>query len=297
MQGYWVWLDGRVMAPEAACVSVLDHGFLYGDSVYETLRSHGGRLFAVADHLERLHDSAAAIGLSLPWDDAALERALEETAGARPAGREACLRLVVSRGVGPITLDIEPCVAPRLVVFGWSIDSGPHPSFAAGIRAAITAVRRNPPSALDPRIKSGNFLNNILAFREAKQRGAQEGILLSTDGFVAEGTTSNVFWVRDGAVSTPDEHGILPGVTRKHLLHLFDRERIPYAVGRYRPAELTSAGEVFITSTLRAVMPVVELDGRPVGAGRCGALTARIADLYDKMVQATFESGAATSRR
>ncbi len=296
MSEYWVWMDGKVGPPEEARVSVLDHAFLYGDSVYETLRTHSGRCFAVADHLDRLEDSARGLALDLPWPRAELERALDETARARPAGREAGLRLVVSRGVGPIGLDTESCRTPRLVLFGWPIDPGRHPAFRTGIHAVVTGVRRNPPSALDPRIKSGNFLNNILAFREAKQRGAQEGILLGINGFVAEGTTSNVFWVSDGEVYTPEERGILPGVTRKYLLGILESERIRCHVGRFAPEEMASAEEVFITSSLRAVMPVVKLDGRAIGEGRSGPVTERLADCYDRMVAESLRSRAGLTR-
>ncbi len=276
LESYWVYSEGLVLRAADASVSAFDHGFLYGDSVYETLRTHSGCLFAVEDHLQRLHASAEAIGLGLPWGDAGLRAALAATIGARPRGAEAGVRLVVSRGTGPITLDVDACPAPSLLVYGWAIPAGRHPAAEQGVHVAITSVRRNPVGALDPRIKSGNFLNNILAFRDAKAAGAMEGVLLHLDGTVAECTTSNIFWVKSGKVYTPDEVGILHGVTRKRILDFLPKEGIPASAGSYPARDLERADEVFITSTLKGVLPVVRLGDLAVGGGAPGPITRRI---------------------
>ncbi|MFQ5654283.1 MAG: aminotransferase class IV [Planctomycetota bacterium] len=278
----WVWMDGSVEAAAEARVGVLDHGFLYGDSVYETLRTHGGRLFALEDHLTRLEASAAAIGLELPWERESLRQVLEEVRRAAPQGSEAGIRLVVTRGEGPLGLDPGLCPRPRLVVFGWPIPPGRHPHAAEGVDIVITSIRRNPPGALDPHIKSGNSLNNILAYREVRDRGAFEGVLLTLDGAVAECTTSNIFWVHGGEVRTPPDEGILLGVTRAVVLGILSREGIPLRIGSFPAEDLRGAGEAFITSSLKGILAVRSIDGEVLRGACPGERTRRIADLYEE---------------
>lgn len=286
MNRFWVWIDGAIHAPGDARIEVFDHGFLYGDSIYETFRGYDGRIFGVDEHLERLASSAAAIRLTLPWGPAELKQILAEVVAAAPNGKDAGLRLVVTRGAGPLGLDPALCRRPRLVIFGWPLDPGPHPRSSEGVDVVVTSVRRNPPAALDPHIKSGNFLNNILAFQEAHERGAFEGILLSMEDAVTEGTTSNVFWMRDGEVHTSTEVGILLGVTRLTVLAILGQLGIPCQEGRYPAEDLQNADEAFITSTLKGVLPVARIDERELPRGAPGPLTKRIFDAYEAMVRA-----------
>lgn len=283
----WVWIDGRITGAADARIGVLDHGFLYGDSIYETLRTHDGRLFRLVAHLERLEASAAGIGLALPWSRDDLEGILDEVTARAPAGRDVGLRLIVTRGEGPIGLDPALCPHPRLIVLAWPIVRGEHPLAAAGAEVIVTRIRRNPPSALDPHIKSGNFLNNILAYREVVAAGAFEGILLTVEGAVAEGTTSNIFWVKGGEVRTAEDRGILLGVTRSTVLEILAAEGIPRRLGAFPPEDLLGADEVFLTSTLKGILPVGRVDGArfPVP----GPVTARIAAAYRARIAAGGE--------
>ncbi|MEM7167216.1 MAG: aminotransferase class IV [Planctomycetota bacterium] len=278
----WIWCDGAIRPRDEAKVDVFDRGLLYGDSIYETLRTYNGRFFELDAHLERLEGSAAAIGLQLPWGRSGISAVLDELVAARPAGHEAGVRLTITRGSGPLGLDPSHCTEPRLIGYGWPIEPGRHPLAASGIDIVVTAVRRNPPNALDPSIKSGNFLNNILAYQEARQRGAFEGVLLTVDGAVAECTTSNLFWVHDGELHTAPDEGILLGVTRAKILELAAAAEIPHALGSYPPQDLLGASEAFLTSTLKGVLPVRRVDERPLSA--CpGPITQRLQSLYDEV--------------
>ncbi len=277
----WIWIDGEIRPAAEAQVGVLDHGFLYGDSIYETLRTYHGRIFAEEEHYERLEKSAHAIGLHLPADRGQLRRILQEVAAARPAASEAGLRLIVTRGVGPLGLDFSAC-QPAVIVIGWPLPQGEHPDAEAGVSLVITSVRRNPPSALDPQIKSGNFLNNILAHREARKRGAFEGVLLTLQGAIAECTTANIFWFRDGIVHTPSDEGILLGVTRARVLKLLERAAMEFQIGSFPADDLRAAEEIFITSTLKGVLPVVSLDGKKLGDGSPGPRTRKMMELYQR---------------
>ena len=278
----WVWHQQEVRPAAEVQVSVLDHSFLYGDSVYETLRTFDGRILAAPEHLDRLERSASRLSLSLPCTRSEILDALRSAATARPSGHEAGLRLMVSRGVGPLGLDIDRCHHPQLFVFGWRIAPGPHPRSESGMRAVVASVRRNSEESLDPGIKSGNFLNNILAFREARAAEADEAILLGLDGTVRECTTSNVFWVRDGRVRTPSDRGILQGITRDFVREGCRRAGIEFESGDYPVEDLRTADEIFISSTLKGVLPVAVLDGDRLGTG---AVTPRVRAAYEDVLQ------------
>lgn len=274
----WVWIDGAVVPAGDARIGVLDHGFLYGDSIYETLRTHDRRLFRLDEHLDRLEGSAEGIGLALPWSRDDLRAILEETIAHGPADHDVGLRLMVTRGEGPLGIDPTRCPEPRLLIFGWAVLRGEHPLASTGVRVVITGVRRNPPSALDPRIKSGNFLNNILAYREVKAADAYEGVLLTVEGWIAEGTTSNIFWVHDGEVRTSEDRGILLGVTRLTVLEILEAEGIPHRRDAFPPEDLLEADEAFLTSTLKGILPIGQVDGATLPVP--GPITARIAEAY-----------------
>jgi branched-chain amino acid aminotransferase len=286
-----VHVAGRICSPENAHISVFDRGFLYGDSVYETIATAGGRLFALDEHLDRLERSAARLSLALP-ERAKIEAAIAETLVAA-GNAETRVRVMVTRGVGPLDLDPAAGEEPALVVIAQPL-GGPRPEmYDAGVAVAIVSVVRNLPEAIDPAVKSGNYLNNVLALQEARRRhpGAHEAILCSASGSVAEGASSNVFVVTGGTLLTPAlQVGILEGVTRGKVLALARAEGITCReVDFLAPDEVRAADEVFITSAARGVLPVTTVDGRPVAAGIPGPVTRRLMESYVRLTRAPQE--------
>jgi len=280
-----VHVDGAVCSPEEAKVSVLDRGFLYGDSVYETIGTAYGRLFAAKDHLVRLERSAERIGLRAP-PRAEIEKAMTETIAA--AGNpETRVRVILTRGVGKLDLDPASCDDCRLVVIAFPLGAPTPEMFQKGVAVAIVSITRNSPQAIDPAVKSGNYLNNVLALGEARRKlGAYEAILCAGDGSIAEGSTSNVFAVVGDQVWTPQpDVGILDGITRAKVLELARGAGINLIERRILPDELRGADEAFITSATRGVLPVTTIDGKPVGAGVPGPITRRLMALYDQLAR------------
>jgi branched-chain amino acid aminotransferase len=278
-----VYIDGAVCSPEEAKVSVLDRGFLYGDSVYETIGTLYGRLFAARDHLDRLERSARRIGLRVPAR-AEVEQAIAQTVAA--AGNpETRVRVILTRGVGKLDLDPASCDDSRLVVIAFPLGAPTREMFDRGVAVAIVSVTRNSPRAIDPAVKSGNYLNNVLALGEARRgSGAYEAILCADDGSVAEGASSNVFAVVGGAVWTPGpDVGILDGITRAKVIELARGAGTTVVERRIQPDELRGADEAFLTSATRGVLPITTIDGRPVGAGVPGPVTKRLMALYDEL--------------
>lgn len=277
-----VSVNSSIVRPEDAFVSVFDRGFLFGDSVYETFRTYDGMPWLEDEHLARLGNSADRMGLPLPGG---LDRVRNDVARALKESGEAtaAVRIVVTRGgkVGLIDLDPGTAGTPDVYVLVRPYVPVAEAAYQAGIELALVGVRRNARDALDPAIKSGNYLNNMLALREAKSRGAYECVMLNKDGFLAEGSTSNVFLVKDGVLATPAlDSGILAGVTRAYLLGLARAEGIPVREALLRESDLRAADEVFISGSLKEVLPVARVDGAPVGDGRPGPLTVRLLRAY-----------------
>lgn len=284
-----VHIDGAVHSPEEAKVSVLDRGFLYGDSVYETIGTMYGRLFALRDHLDRLERSARRIGLRVP-PRAEIEAAVAATVAA--AGNpETRVRVMLTRGVGKLDLDPASCDDCRLVVIAFPLGPPTPAMFDKGVAVAIVSVTRNSPRAIDPAVKSGNYLNNVLALGEARRTsGAYEAILCADDGAVAEGASSNVFAVVRGALWTPgSDVGILDGITRARAMELARGAGITVVERRILPDELRGADEAFLTSATRGILPVTTIDGGPVGAGVPGPITKRLMALYDELARRGVE--------
>jgi len=285
-----VHVDGRICLPGEASISVFDRGFLYGDSVYETIGTVGGRLFALAEHLDRLARSAERISLRLP-PRAQIEEAVTATLAAA-GNAESRVRVMVTRGGSPERLDLDPASAgePRLVVIVQPLGAPGAEAYDDGVAVEIASVVRNLPQATDPAVKSGNYLNNVLALQEARRRRPEvnEAILCNAGGSVAEGSTSNVFIVSGGEVRTPAlAVGILEGVTRGKVLDICREHGIPCReLAFLAPDELRAADEVFLTSATRGVLPVRQVDGRPIGDGRPGPVTRRILALYDRLTRA-----------
>lgn len=282
-------LDGTLVPPSAARVSVFDRGFLYGDSVYEVIRTYGGRPFELGAHLARLRHSADRIGLEPRWGAprtaAEIERTLEASRGGdRPdpdaapwnAG-ERYVRVVMTRGAGEIGLDPALAVDPVALVIAQPLAGPPARAYADGVMAAVVGLRRASPQAIDPSAKTGSHLPNVLALREARAAGAYEALVLDERGFVTEGSSSNVFAVAGGRLATPPlAAGILEGVTRGLVLRLARATGVPADERPLRPEDLEGAEEVFITSTIREIVPVVRLGARAVGSGRPGPVTTRL---------------------
>ncbi len=286
-------LDGTLVRPSDARVSVFDRGFLYGDSVYEVIRTYGGRPFELEAHLARLRHSADRIGLAPKWDAARaaaeIARTLEASRGGDAPDPDAApwnvgeryVRLVMTRGAGEIGLDPALAVDPVALVVVQPIHGPPRRAYLDGIAAAFVGVRRASPAAIDPTAKMGAHLPNVLAVREAREQGAHEALLLDERGAVTEGSSSNVFAVRGGRVTTPPlAAGILEGVTRGIVLALARAAGLSASEARLRPGDLEGADELFITSTVREIVPVARLGDRPVGAGRPGPVTRRLHDAF-----------------
>ena len=274
--GFYASVNGEITPAEQARVSVLDNGFTFGDAVYETLRTYGGRPFHLDRHLERLRRSAQRLAITIPAGDVALTRDLDALL-ARAANPESYIRIIVSRGVGDISYHFERVAGPTIVMVVKPLAPFPSHYYKDGIAVILSSVRRNHPRALDPAIKSCNLINNILAVQEAQAKGAFEPIMLNEIGEIAETASANVFLVKDGTLLTPPlDAGILPGVTRHVVLELARGLALPLREEPVAVKDLLAADEVFITSTLKEVLPVATIDGRPVGSGRPGPVTLRL---------------------
>jgi branched-chain amino acid aminotransferase len=278
--GSFASVNGVITPASEARVSVLDNGFTFGDAVYETLRTYGGRPFALARHFRRLRASAERLGFGLPDNDAELTRTLDALLD-QARNPESFVRLIVTRGVGDISYHFERVKGPTVVMAVKPFEGFPLSHYTEGIALALVSVRRNHRSALDPAIKSNNLLNNVLAVREAQARGAVEAILLNQEGDVAEGASTNVFVVKDGVTVTPPlGAGILEGITREVVLELAREAGVPTREAAVSPDALRRADEVFITSSTREVMPASSLDGQRVGSGRPGPVTLRLLEAF-----------------
>ncbi len=280
-----VYIDGRVVPPEEATVSIFDRGFLYGDSIYEVTRTVRGRPLELGPHLDRLERSAEAIALPLP-PRADVVRAIDETLAAA-GNAESYVRVMVTRGEGPINLDPASAERPRLVVLVKPMELPPAKAYSEGVAVCIVGVQRNLRRAVDPRVKSGNYLNNVLALAEAKKTGAYEALMCDFQGRLAEGSTSNFFFVRAGELFTPPlDVGILEGITRQRVMGLARKAGLTVHEAELWPHDVASFSEAFLTSSVRGIVPVVTLDGAPVGIGAPGPVTRRVMAAYAAYLEA-----------
>jgi branched-chain amino acid aminotransferase len=298
-------MDGALVAPRDAVVSVFDRGFLYGDSVYEVIRTYRARPFHVETHLARLARSAARLALPLPWTPERtreeLLRTLSASLGGDPPDPDAApwnagqrsLRVVMTRGAGEIGLDPALAVDPRALVIATPLRGPPLDAYRMGVACRVVQhIRHDAPEAVDTTAKTGAHLSNVLAVAEARAAGADEALLLDRDGYVTEGASSNVFVVRRGGVETPPlAAGILEGVTRGIVLALARQAGFEVREGPLRPADLAACDELFLTSTAREVLPVTVLDGRAVGGGAVGPVTAALHRLFREAADAATASG------
>ncbi len=272
-EGRVIYLDGEWVPAAQAVVSVFDHGYLYGDGVFEGIRAYNGRVWKLTEHVLRLYDSARAISMDIPIAPAEMEQVVIESVR-RNGLWDAYIRLVVSRGVGDLGLDPRKCPAPTIVCIADAIKLFPPELYDNGLTIITASTRRNLPEALNPRIKGLNYLNNILAKLEANEAGVMEALMLTQEGYVSEGTGDNVFIVKDGVVKTPAPyHGILHGITRDLIMQIAAEQGHGVYEGTLTRYDVYTADECFLTGTAAEVIPVVKVDGRLIGSGKPGPIT------------------------
>ena len=271
-----VSIDGQVVEGDEARVSVFDRGFLYGDSVFEVFRTYGGVPFAQKEHLERLKRSADRLMIPMPVSLETLSSEVCETLAAAGAG-EWYVRVVITRGTGPLTYDPSTATAPLRVIIAAPVSVPPPEHYERGVGVSLLHASRPTDDDRAAGAKASNYLANLLAVYEAKQKGAQEALMLGRHGQILEGASSNIFIVKDGTVRTPEpQTGVLVGITRATVLAAAVAEMIEVEEAEVRPEDLYGADEAFITSSIREVMPVVLADGQTIGSGAPGPVTKRL---------------------
>jgi branched-chain amino acid aminotransferase len=271
-----IYVDGKLVPQEEARISVFDHGFLYGDGVFEGIRVYDGNVFRLKEHIGRLFESAKTITLNIPLGPDELTRATLDTVAANGT-RDAYIRLVVSRGAGDLGIDPANCARPTIVIIVGSIKIYPEELYRSGIPIITSSVRRVPGICLDPRIKSLNYMNNILAKVEARRAGVPEALMLNYHGHVAECTADNIFMIKGGTLLTPDMmQGALGGITRGVVLEIARAAGMPTAECVLGLHDLYNADECFLTGTGAELMPVTRIDGRVIGDGKPGHVTERL---------------------
>jgi branched-chain amino acid aminotransferase len=284
-------VNGRVSDQAHAVISVFDHGFLYGEGIYETLRTYNGQPFLFDRHMQRLRTSAGMLALSVPLSDSQIDERFRETVSAAGLGgdsqREAYIRILVTRGIGELTYDPAATPDPSIVVIVKPHVDPPRDVFERGVKVALVPIVRNHPASVNPLIKSNNLLNNALAMQEAFRRGGYEGVMRNFRGELAECTQSNLFIVKNGAALTPPlGAGLLAGITRAFLFEIGSEAGIPVREAVLGDDDLFDADESFLTSTTREVVPIVKVDDRTIGAGKPGPVTLALLEGYRKKAQA-----------
>jgi branched-chain amino acid aminotransferase len=281
-----VSVNGRIADAAAASIPVFDHGFLYGEGVYETLRTYHRVPFLYHRHQERLRRSAALLALPVPFTDDELLAQISATMAAHKGLNEAYIRVLLTRGVGELTYNPAACPTSSTVIIVKPFPEPPARTFTDGIKVALVGVRRNHPAALNPMIKSNNLINNALAMQEALRAGADEALMCNQAGDVVECSQSNFFIVRDRRVITPPlDAGLLPGVTRAFVLEMAQEEGFDAVEEAVSVADVRAADEAFITGTTREVTPVVSMDTHRIGTGRPGAVSERLMAAFHARVK------------
>jgi len=274
-----VYIDGRFLPKREAKISVYDHGLLYGDGIFEGIRVHNGRVFKLDEHIKRLYESAKSIELSIPISEEVMKKTILETIR-RNGLKDAYVRVVVTRGFGDLGLDPRKCPKPSIIVIADRIALWEEKS----LKAITASTRRNDATALNPMIKSLNYLNNILAKLEANRANVSEAIMLNQRGFVCEGTGDNIFIVKDGVLATPPSSAnILVGITRGVIMELAAKEGLKVEERDITIHELYNADETLLTGTAVEVMPLVEVDGRRIGSGKPGPITMKLIEKFNEI--------------
>jgi len=275
-----VWIDGQLSRADDARISVFDRGFLYGDSAFEVMRTYGKRPFREGEHLARLVGSCERLVMRLPLTAAELSAAIAQTIEASEQP-ECYVRVMVTRGVGPMSLDLSQADSPSVLVFALPLSPPPEGTYVEGVAVGLSQAARATDGTSAAGAKSSNYLASLLALHEVKQRGCHEALIVGASGDVIEGATSNVFAVRAGELFTPPIHaGILAGITRQAVIELATEQRRRVHEVPLAPSELFNADEVFITSSVREVVPVVRVDAVTIGAGRPGPVTLGLLAAY-----------------
>jgi branched-chain amino acid aminotransferase len=278
-------VNGRVSSQEQAVISIFDHGFLYGEGVYETLRTYNGEPFLFERHMRRLRKSAGMLTLPVPLTDTEIDARFRETMKAAGLGdapeREAYIRILVTRGIGELTYDPAATPTPSIVVIVKPNVDPPLDAFERGVKVSLVGIVRNHPATVNPLIKSNSLLNNALAMQEALRHGAFEGVMRNYKGELAECTQSNLFIVKDGAALTPPvDAGLLPGITREFLFEIGATAGIPVREAVLKDEDLLNADESFLTSTTRELVPIVQVDDRTIGTGKPGPITRGLLEAF-----------------
>lgn len=284
-----VYIDGQFYDEARAKISVFDHGLLYGDGVFEGIRAYNGRVFQLREHVDRLFASARAILLTIPMSPAEVTQAVLETCR-RNRVRDGYIRLVVTRGVGTLGLNPNRCRKGSVIIIAGKIQLYPEAYYRQGLTIVTVPTIRNLHSALNPAIKSLNYLNNILAKIEANNAGCEEAVMLNAEGFVAECTGDNLFLVRDGELLTPPlAAGALYGITRRVVMELAREAGYRVLEPNLTRYDLFNADECFLTGTGAEIVPVVKIDGRVIGNGRPGPITRKLVSRYRALTQVSGE--------
>ncbi|TDQ67559.1 branched chain amino acid aminotransferase [Methanimicrococcus blatticola] len=278
-----MYVNGKFVPENQPVISVFDHGFLYGDGVFEGIRAYNGRVFKLREHVDRLFDSAKAIDLDIGMSKEAMEEAILETLR-KNNFKDAYIRPIVSRGNGDLGLDPLKCDKANVFIVAKTMSSLYD---TMELKAITVGVRRNAPDALSPNIKSLNYLNNILAKIEANAKGGQEAIFLDHNGFVAEGSGDNIFIIKNGVVYTPPTINNLKGITRATAIELLEKNKIPTRVENISLFDVYTADEIFVTGTAAEAAAVVWVDGRTIGAGKTGPVTALMLKEFEKITSTT----------
>lgn len=280
-----VYIGGKLYDKADAKISVYDHGLLYGDGVFEGIRSYSGRVFRLEQHVDRLYDSARGIHLEIPMSKADMAKAVIDTLKANELV-DAYIRLIVTRGAGSLGLDPRKTTDPQIIIITDSISLYPAELYESGLKIITAGTMRNHPSALNPRIKSLNYLNSIMAKIEGTNAGCLEALMLNHKGEVSECTGDNIFIVRKGEVHTPSiDAGILEGITRDAVIEIARGAGLTVVERTMDRHDIYTADECFLTGTAAEVIPVVELDGRPIGTGKPGPITGDLLKRFHKLIR------------
>ena len=284
-----IYLDGKFCDEHNAKISVFDHGLLYGDGIFEGIRAYNGRVFKLTEHIERLYRSAKSILLDIPMEPDALARAVVETCR-RNKLRDGYVRLLVTRGIGTLGLNPNRCKNPSVVIIAGKIQLYPPALYQKGMDIITVPTVRNLHSALNPAIKSLNYLNNVLAKIEANNAGCEEAVMLNAEGFVSECTGDNIFIVSEGVVMTPPlSAGALYGITRKVVMEIATDSGLKVAEPNLTRYDLFNADECFLTGTGAELVPIVKIDGRVIGSGKPGPVTQRLVSQYHALTKVSGE--------
>jgi branched-chain amino acid aminotransferase len=276
-------VNGRIADQDHATISVFDHGFLYGEGVYETLRTYNGQPFLFDRHMRRLRNSARMIALPVLFTDEEMDGQIRETMAAAHLSGEAYIRVLVTRGVGELTYDLEATPTPSVVIIVKPQNDLPLDVYQQGVRVVIVDIVRNHPGSVNPMIKSNNLMNSALAMQEAFRHGGFEGVMRNYRGELAECTTSNLFVIKNGAALTPPlDAGLLPGITREFVFEIGAERNIPVREAILQDDDLFGADEAFLTSTTREIVPIVSVGDRRIGSGTPGAVTRALMDGFHR---------------